>query len=336
MIRIGMIGAGPVGQLAHLAHYAALPGVKVTALAELRPELRQQAGGQWGIPALYPDHHALLAADDVDAVVVVVHRPVMAPIVRDVLRAGKAVLAEKPMAHSVAQADLLLAEAKTPYAVGMMKRFDPGVLVARELVRLWLADGRHGDLVGLHGWCLGGPARADFAGFAMTAEPRPDGLEIWPTAPDWLAAELAPAYANFLNVFIHDLNLLRWMVPSEPQVDQVDWRGDEDLTIQFDCGGIPATIECARRPLPVWTEGLEIRFQRATLRIDLATPLQPGAVARITVNDLPVTVPPGWAFQAQAAAFVAWLQGGAMPPNSAAETRGDLVLAEAIWRRACR
>jgi len=336
MLRIGMIGAGPVGQLAHLAQYAALPGVQVTALAELRPELRQQAGAQWGISALYPDHHALLANEDVDAVVVVVHRPVMAPIVRDALRAGKAVLAEKPMAHSVAQADLLLAEAQTPYAVGMMKRFDPGVLVARELLRLWQADGRHGDLVGVRGWCLGGPARADFAGFAMTNEPRPDGLEIWPTAPDWLAGDLIPAYETFLNVYSHDLNLLRWLMPSEPQVDRVVWRPDDEILLHFNCGSIPVEFECARRHLPVWTEGLEIRFQRATMRIDLATPLQPGAAARISVNGLPVTVPPGWAFQAQAAAFAAWLQGGPTPPTTAAETRGDLVLAEAIWRHACR
>ena len=39
IVRIGIIGAGTMGQCAHLRNYAITPGCKVVALAELRPKL---------------------------------------------------------------------------------------------------------------------------------------------------------------------------------------------------------------------------------------------------------------------------------------------------------
>ena len=40
-LNIGMIGAGFVGQLAHLANYADIPECRVLGLAEVRPKLRE-------------------------------------------------------------------------------------------------------------------------------------------------------------------------------------------------------------------------------------------------------------------------------------------------------
>src|SRR5258706_15974669 len=99
-VRIGMIGAGMIGQLAHLSNYVRTPGCRVTALAELRPDLGKAAMDTFGVPKMYGSHREMLAANEIDATVVVTRRPATGPVVLDVLNAGKHVLSEKPMAHT--------------------------------------------------------------------------------------------------------------------------------------------------------------------------------------------------------------------------------------------
>ena len=41
-IRLGFIGTGNMGQMAHLRNYATLPNCEVVAMAELRPQLAAQ------------------------------------------------------------------------------------------------------------------------------------------------------------------------------------------------------------------------------------------------------------------------------------------------------
>src|SRR5438270_584355 len=103
MLGIGIVGAGMVGQLAHIANYRQLADCRVLALADLRAELRRQVGERFGITRLYASHLELLEDPEVEAVVVVTNRPATGPVVLDALEAGKHVFSEKPMAHTLAQ-----------------------------------------------------------------------------------------------------------------------------------------------------------------------------------------------------------------------------------------
>lgn len=60
-IRLGFIGTGHMGQVAHLANYAGLPDVEVHALAEGRPELARRIADRYGVKRVFPDHRSLLA-----------------------------------------------------------------------------------------------------------------------------------------------------------------------------------------------------------------------------------------------------------------------------------
>src|SRR5438046_295524 len=102
-LNIGMIGAGFIGQLAHLMNYVEIKDCRVLALAEYRPELRRRVAQRFEIPRTYATHHELLQDADVDAVVVVTPRAFTAPVVLDCLKAGKHVLSEKPMAGNSEQ-----------------------------------------------------------------------------------------------------------------------------------------------------------------------------------------------------------------------------------------
>ena len=135
-VRLGFIGAGFIGQLAHIQNYAEVEGCELYALAEMRPKLRDLAAARYGFAKTYSNHKEMVDDPNIDAVVIVTPRPFTAPFALDALHAGKHVLTEKPMAHSVAQAQQLVDAAAARhlvYSVGCMKRHDAGVAYAAEL-----------------------------------------------------------------------------------------------------------------------------------------------------------------------------------------------------------
>ncbi len=343
-IGLGLIGAGMVGQLAHLANFVQTPGCRVAALAELRPELGRRAARRFGVPRVYADHREMLQDPEIEAVAVVTRRPATGPVVLDALRAGRHVLSEKPMAHTAAQARLLADAAESMnlrYAVGYMKRHDPGYARFKETYDGLLASGALGAPILLRAYCLGGAFACNADGFEMTDEPRPEGLELWPIAPDWLPTGAAEDYAWFLNVFIHDLNILRHLVGREPTVTHADLRRRNGRIVAFDWGGFSGILEMTEIPFDDWREGVEVLFESGRLSLRFPPPLLKNVPARVFLETVGAgggrtefTVPWSWAFRRQAEAFIADVAGGREPAASGGDAVKDMELAENIWRKA--
>jgi predicted dehydrogenase len=340
---IGFVGAGMVGQVAHIANYVDRPGCRVIALAELRPELGRLAAARFGIPRIYESHHALLKDEEVEAVVVVTRPAAQGPIVLDVLEAGRDVLSEKPMAHTVEQAQRLVDAAERRnlhYAVGFMKRHDAGTQRAKAMIDAARKTGELGNIVLIRAWCYGGEFRCGTNDFVMTDEARPDGLTTWPIAPDWIPPASKTDYAWFLNVFLHDLNVLRYLAGSEPQVRAVDFSRKNGRVAMLDFGTFPAVLEMAEIASPRWQEGVEILFERGRLTLEFPSPMQRNTPARVELaryGEASELIEPAtgwsWCFRRQAEAFVADVAAGREPLASGKDSVNDLRLAEAIWRK---
>lgn len=338
-VRIGMIGAGMVGQLAHLSNFVRTPGCRVTALAELRPELGKAAMDTFGVPKLYPSHHEMLAANEIDAAVVVTRRPATGPVVLDVLEAGKHVLSEKPMAHTSEQGAQLVkaaAERQLVYSVGYMKRHDEGTAVAKKLLDELVASNELGRIILMRGYCFCGDFNVHPEGFVMTPEARPDGLTLWPSAPDWLPPQYAEDYAWFLNVFVHDLNILRYLTRHDLTVRSVDLSRRNGRVAVFDAGAFPVVLEMGEQAGTEWTEGVDIQFEKGRLTIQFPSPLIENKSATVTLTrgkDARVLdTGASWSFRRQAEAFVADIAGHRNPIASGADSLKDLDLVERIWR----
>ena len=338
-IGIGMIGAGMIGQIAYLASFSLLDGCRLVALAELRPELGRKAAEKFGVPKVYPDHHALLADPEVDAVIVVTRRHATGPIVLDALNAGKHVLSEKPMAHTTDQGNRLVAAAEGGlcYAIGYMKRFDPGVQEGKRTLERLIREKTLGDIVTVRAYCFGGNAGRPTDGFVMTDEPRPDGLEVWPLGPAWLPVDLIDDYDGFLNVNVHILNIVRYLLDQTPSITVVDFNGRNRTTaLSFD--GFEGFLDLGDIPSEDWSEGVEVGFERGRLLIEFPPPLRQGDIANIRIQrekssefeTLAVTET-GWSFRRQAEAFVEDVRIGREPLASGADSLHDLELAEDIW-----
>jgi predicted dehydrogenase len=343
MIGIGFVGAGMIGQLAHIGNFVDLPGCRLAAVADLRSELGRLAAERYRIGKLYPSHRELLADANVDAVVVVTRRPAMGPIVRDALRAGKHVLSEKPMAPTAALAQYLVDEAaaaRRHYVVGFMKRHDAGVTEAKRLVDELTASGELGRIILMRAYCYGGEFHVGAEDFAMTEEARPEGLELWPSAPDWLPQALVEDYAWFVNVFVHDLNLMRFFAGRTPRVVAADLNRPNGRIVMFDFGDFPATLEMAEIAFHTWQEGIDILFERGRLRVELPPPLLRNTPARVELTRAGAfneTVAPAvqwsWAFRRQAEAFVGDIAADREPIASGKDSVADMDLIEQIWRR---
>ncbi len=337
---IGIIGAGMVGQMCHLANFVANPECRVVALADLRPELAAAAAEKFGVKRIYRTHLELLADSEVTAVVVVTRRRATGPIVLDALLAGRHVLSEKPMAYTTAQAATLVDAARQRnlvYGVGYMKRHDGGVAQAMALLARLRADGSLGDIVGARGWCFAGETGAQRDSFTMTGEPRPDGIVLWPDGADWMPAALRPGYDTFLNVYSHIINLARYALGASPKLVESRMPAAAPATVSLDFDGIPCTLELANESSGVWREGLAIAFERGSLTIELPPPFADGVEARVILddggraNELPRQH--SWAFRRQADAFVADIASVTMPLASGEDSIADIALAEAIWQR---
>ncbi len=110
-LRIGVIGCGNISDT-YLRNGPLLRDVDYVACADLRPEAAAAKAAEFGLEAL--DIPALLAREDIDAVLNLTIPSAHAAVSLQALEAGKHVWSEKPLALSLsdAQAVLDLAEAK--------------------------------------------------------------------------------------------------------------------------------------------------------------------------------------------------------------------------------
>ena len=148
VVRLGFVGCGYMGQLAHLVNFVALDGCEVMTLAEARPQLRELVAHKHHIERTVDSHLALAEADDIDAVVAITHESLNERIVCDLLAAGKSVMTEKPMTTSVESARRMVdaAVGGAMHMVGYMKRCDDGVRLARRMIEGFLQSGELGEM----------------------------------------------------------------------------------------------------------------------------------------------------------------------------------------------
>ena len=338
-LRIGLVGAGMIGQTAHLANFVENTACNVTAIAELRPALGARAAKRFGVSHVFGNHIELIESHLVDAVCVVTRRPATGPIVLDAFRAGLSVLSEKPMAHTVGQAETLVAAAENAactYAVGYMKRYDAGVEWARDQFLAYLQDGALGTLISARIWNYGGQFAPNLSGFDMTTEVRPEGLELWPIAPDWVPTERHEEYAGFANVYIHDVNLIRYFLGDDIQVAHVRIGRANSRHVIFEAGTVPVYLEMGEQDGTRWREGMELTFEKGDLTINLPEPMDHSRGAEVILRragaDPVQRTSEGWAFKRQADAFVEDVLGRRNPLASGRDSLGDLALIEQVWR----
>lgn len=337
-VKLGFVGAGYMGQLAHLATFSQVPGVELVALAEGRPQLAHKVADRYGIAEVYPDHRALLEKADVDAVIAIMSFDLHHAVVPDILQAGKHLLTEKPICLDPQTAQEMVdlaARQGVIYQVGYMKRADAGSRYVREQVARWTREGTYGALRYVR--CTG--AMNDWVWNCwkhLTTDEVPPAYpgvskEAWPA---WMDEKAGRDYISFINFYVHQVNLISYLAGQSYHLDYVS--PDAVLLAGAMESGAPLVIECGTNHIKQqWQERYTLSFEKAEIELDLPAPLHHQMVGRVSVKlegeTGPVVTTPflgmGWSFQDQATLFVDALRGGPVL-SPAAEAVADLKVSE--------
>lgn len=199
--RIGLVGYGDVAGV-HLEAIEALDGVELVGIADLDPAAREGAARDHGVPVV-ADTEALLRELSPDAIHVTTphHQHVEASLAA--LAAGVHVLQEKPLAHTVAEGERLVAAVEGPpsaradggagaptLAVCFQNRYNRASLVLRDL----LAAGEVGAVRGA--W-----ASVVWTRTAAYYEAKP-----------WRGRWESAGGGLLINQAIHTLDLVQWLL----------------------------------------------------------------------------------------------------------------------------
>jgi myo-inositol 2-dehydrogenase/D-chiro-inositol 1-dehydrogenase len=137
-VHIGVMGCGRAAAGLHLPALAQIPGVKVTALADVNAERLKAVSEKWRIERRYGDYRELIADPSVELLLIAVPTRFHEEAFLAASASGKHIYLEKPIALDLCSADRILAAAeRSPgrTAVGFNLRSHRLAQKARQVIR---------------------------------------------------------------------------------------------------------------------------------------------------------------------------------------------------------
>ncbi len=148
-IRIGIVGAGANTISRHIPGLQAIPGVEITGVCNRSRASSARVAEQFSIDQVFTSWQELVAAPNVDAVVIGTWPYMHAPVTLAALAAGKHVLCEARMAMNAAEAHAMHDAARArPDLVAQIVP-SPMTLAVDKTIQRLLAAGFLGDLLAI-------------------------------------------------------------------------------------------------------------------------------------------------------------------------------------------
>jgi myo-inositol 2-dehydrogenase / D-chiro-inositol 1-dehydrogenase len=256
-LRFGVIGAGRIGKL-HAENLAArIPGVEVSAVADINLPAAQETAARLHIPTATPDFREILADPTIEAVAICSSTDMHAQMVVEAAQAGKQIFCEKPIDHDLGKIDKALEaveKAGVKLQIGFNRRFDPNFRKVYQMI----AEGKIGEPHILR---------------ITSRDPAPPPIEY-----------VRVSGGMFLDMTIHDFDMARYLMCCEVsqiyaaagvKVDpKIGEAGDVDtavLTLHFENGAI-GTIDNSRQAVYGYDQRVEVFGSRGMVAVSNSTP----------------------------------------------------------------
>ena len=344
-MKIGFIGCGRAAQTVHLPYFAASEQCEITTLVEQRTGLASTLAAQYGIPKVSGDYRVLVDDPKIEAVAMILREPLHAPVAIDLMRAGKHVFTEKPLSDRLGEARRVVDVARETgrlLMVGYMRRYDPGIEIARQWMEELRSSGELGQVtqVRLQTHASGTPRDAYGSVEPVSTDEEKPPVPKGP--PDEIPEEVRELswgtnffYTHLADMALYLLDPVREILFADQQTDPsrslfiydhgpyktVHTGGgfgrspqDESLTIYFEQGR-----------LTIWPSPNFLRDIHARAELVRAS-------GETIVVERPVSEGP-WCFRAQAEDFLHCVKTGSRPRCTGEDALQDVELTHAILRK---
>ncbi len=299
-VRVGVVGCGMIAQLVHLPYLTALRDrFDIVALCDRSFDLARSMAEHFCVPNVYADVEDMLTkTPGLDAVVVLTpdHRdPVLAA-----LEHGKHVFTEKPLGHTIAEIEEMIAAADrngSKVMVGYMKRYDSGVRRGlEEIARI-----TRPIMARIH--IVVGPEYGNWIIPELTRIRRADGPG--PTGQDERRRRVAmefgsaspgalEAYMDMFGVWSHDVNVYRAAYPAVPDSIKAHCSPDgKTFTASlWYADGFQCVFQGSSTSIHRFEESLTVWGSDRTVTLDISNPFLPNAPSTVRIwRDEPATAP---------------------------------------------
>ena len=335
-VKLGFLGCGSMGQRAHLRNYAQLKDIcEVVAVADVKIEQAKKVASVYDIPTVYDKAEELLSNPEIEAVVASQQFSQHVNIAPMVLNAGKHLLTEKPVCIYADNAKEMIEAAKKNNKIHMIanhKRSDPATEYAVDIIRKWKETGEMGRMKYVRitmppgNWTANpdAPYITDEKVELLQGEAKLDSLDD----------DTARRYGGFVNYYIHQVNMMRFLLGEDYKLTFADKSGVL-LAVESE-SGVCGTIEMdTYSTSDDWQEKMMICFQKGWVEVCLPAPLMSQTAGKVTVFTdngsggmfTSPRLPNLCAMRKQAMNFIAAVKGERTPPCEAVEAVKDLDIA---------
>jgi predicted dehydrogenase len=211
-LRLAVIGVGDVAERDYLPEFGRLAGrAEITVVCGRGEARARDVAARFHVPRWSTDARAVVAADDVDAVVNLTPIPAHREITLAALRAGRHVYSEKPLASSAREAQELQEEAERH---GVVLVCAPSVMLFPQLrrVREIVSSGELGPILAARAHAIAGP-------------PPWEGYESDPTP--FFSAEGGP----LVDMAVYPLHALTGLLGAATSVSALSSRAREGFSV---------------------------------------------------------------------------------------------------------
>ncbi|MHB1485412.1 MAG: Gfo/Idh/MocA family protein [Saccharofermentanales bacterium] len=287
--KIGFIGCGFMGQLAHLANYSTLPECEVTAITERKKDLGRRVAEKYGIQKAYTNFQVMMQECELDALVVTKKYEHHLALLPEIIPYKIPIIIEKPLCvgwETGEELCRLARENNTIIAVAYHKRSDPAIEYAKKIIGEWKQSGICGKMLYVRLTIPSGDwIQHANEGLLMSDEfVEPVHVEKTPAG---YSEETAARYQKMVNYYVHHLNLMRFLMEEDYEISFVDKQ--ETVMAVNGLSGTSGIIEMT--PYTTrndWQEKAFVSFEKGWIEIEIPAPMvehRAGTIKYMTMDD---------------------------------------------------
>lgn len=341
-IRLGIVGGGFNGQIGFIQNFNKNKKCKIFGLAEARDSLRKKLVKKYKIKNSYSSHKGLIAdIKNYDGIVIITKRDMIAPITLEFLKFGKPILTEKPMAGNYEQSIKLLKIAKkykTLYKIGYNKIYDSGIIKAKQVFDKIVKNKSLGRVVLIKAHRLSGSGYDKRNFYLKSSEKNFLNRPSWAIKPKWLSKKYKKSYEKYLNLYCHNISLLRFFTKETPRVINAILSDKTMSVVNLRYKKFNAVLETGHFTKYGWDETFEIYFELGSMKIYLPPQHFKNQSAYFEINNrmrdkiYRFKSSKSWSFKNQCSAFINDIIKNKVKINRAEEGTKDIKLIEKIWK----